>query len=109
MKQPKDYDWEEQRINAFLIMNNKLYEAKIHLECFGKALNIDISDYQEDFDVMMEDLEEKGLENMVHDYILGEVANINGKKSIICVGDMKRDRNIIGKYYKDIYYENYYD
>lgn len=107
---PEDYDWETQRICAFLIMDDKLYESRTHLECFGKALNIDIRDYQEDIDVMIEDLEIKGLDYKIHDYILGEVADIDSKKSIICVvgGDVNTDKDIICEYYKDISCDNYY-
>lgn len=110
MSQPKDYDWETQRINAFLIINNKLYESRTHSECLCKALNLDMAKYGEmdDIDQIYEDLEIEGKE-IEYDYILGEVADIDGIKSIICVGDMKADRDTISKYYKDISYEYYYD
>lgn len=104
MSQPKDYDWEKQRINAFLIMDNKLYEGREHIDCFGKALNLDLSEY-----MSIEHYEEDNDVEIEYDYILGEVADIDGIRSIICVGNMNRDRDIISKYYKDISYENYYD
>lgn len=104
MRQPKDYDWEEQRINAFLIMDNKLYEGREHIDCFGKALCMDLSKY-----MSIEHYEEDNDVEITQDYILGEVADIDGIRSIICVGDMNRDRDTISKYYKDISYENYYD
>jgi hypothetical protein len=104
MNQPKDYDWEEQRITAFLIMNNKLYEEREHIDCFGKALNLDLSEY-----MSIEHYEEDNDIEITQDYILGEVADIDGIRSIICVGDMKTSRDTISKYYKDISYENYYD
>jgi hypothetical protein len=104
MRQPKDYDWETQRINAFLIMDNKLYEGREHIDCFGKALNMDLSGYAE-INEVEEDLDIE----ITQDYILGEVSDIDEIRSIICIGDMKTYRDTISKYYKDISYENYYD
>lgn len=104
MYEPRNYDWETQRINAFLIMNNKIYEAKEHIKCFEKALGIDLNEWWS-----IDEIEEYKNIKINRDYILGEVANIDGKRSIICVGEIKKDRDIICKYYKDISYDNYYN
>lgn len=90
------YDCDEQRINAFIICNNKVYEGTEHYDCFLKALEEAIGEKEmRKNHLKYYEMNHSEIIKITGEVIIGEVTMINNEKSLICydettIGIMKK-------------------